>query len=189
MLSSQEKLNDSKIREALSRYLNNKDFDDAEIFEELHVCNGRAIADLVTLKEGMHCYEIKGDGDKIERILEQNKYYEKSFRRLTVVTTDKHLEKAIDIAPGNWGILVARFDKSNNVVVKSVRRAKINHEFDKMSALLALRKSEMLEMLPSRDKKIERNSRAVLASMIAEKKKKSQVCREIGSSLISRKRG
>lgn len=187
MFNSQKKLNDPEIRLALSKYLQKKNFEDNEILEELHVCNGRAIADVVTLKEGVHCFEIKGDGDKIERILQQNVYFEKSFRRISVVTTDKHLKKALDIAPSHWGVMVARVDKSEEVVIRSVRRAKINHAFDKTTALLVLRKNEMLEMLPSNDKKIERNSRAVLADLIARNKKNYQVSREIGCTLTSRK--
>lgn len=186
-MSLNNKLNDSEIRQALSVYLNKKNINKDEIFEELHVCNGRAIADLVTLKEGMHCYEIKGDADRIERVLDQDIYYQKSFRRLSLVTTDRHLEKALKIAPSHWGIMVAKYNKFDDVIIRCIRRAKINHSFDKKSALLILRKNEMLDLLPIRNKKIEQNSRDVLASLLVSDKKNYQVSREIGDTLIARK--
>lgn len=182
-----KKLNDPEIRLALSLYLNKKNIDKDEILEELHVCNGRAIADLVTLKKGVHCYEIKGDGDKVERIIDQDKYYQKSFLRLSLVTTDKHLEKALKLAPSHWGIMVARFSKTDDIVIKCIRRSKINQYFDKKSALLMLRKNEMLDLIPIRDKKIEQNSRDVLATLIGNVKKNRQLSREIGNILIARK--
>lgn len=57
-----------------------------------------------------------------------------------------------------------------------------------MTALLTLRKNEMLDLLPSKDKKIERSSRAVLADLIAQNKKSYQVSKEIGCTLTSRKK-
>ena len=188
MLSSSKKLNDFEIRKALSAYLIKKNFYTYEILEELHVCNGRAIADLVTLKEGVHCYEIKGDGDRIERVIDQNRYYQKSFRRLSLVTTDKHLEKALKVTPVHWGIMIAKFNRSNEVIIKYVRRPKINNNFDMKLALLTLRKSELLELLPFRNKKIEQSSRDVLASMICIDKKNYQISRVIGNTLIARKK-
>lgn len=101
-------LNDAQIRPALITHFQNKDYEPFEIMQELHVHRSRAIADVVTLKKESHCYEIKGDGDKVKRILEQGQFYEKSFRRITVVTTDKHLDKAVEIAPSFWGVMVAR---------------------------------------------------------------------------------
>ena len=76
-------LNDVSIRKSLILKLKNQAVRPKAIIEELRVHNGKAIADVVALYAEAHCFEIKGDGDKIERILKQGKYYNLSFRTLT----------------------------------------------------------------------------------------------------------
>ncbi|MGI8431207.1 MAG: sce7726 family protein, partial [Chthoniobacterales bacterium] len=61
-------LNDALIRGALLLELAQQQTRPRAVIEELHVHNGRAIADVVTLHSEAHCYEIKGATDRIERI-------------------------------------------------------------------------------------------------------------------------
>ena len=100
-------LNDVSIRKSLILKLKNQAVRPKAIIEELRVHNGKAIADVVALYAEAHCFEIKGDGDKIERMLKQGKYYNLSFRKITVITTLKHLKKALSLAPTYWGIMIA----------------------------------------------------------------------------------
>lgn len=181
-----EQLNDSIIRNSLLHYLENKEFSRYEIFQELHVSNGRAIADVVTLKKEPHCYEIKGDGDKICRIKQQGEFYDQAFRRITVVTTEKHLGKALEIAPDYWGVMLAKQDEIGNIVLINIRKSKINCNYNKSIALLTLWKSEMLDLFPLKDKNLERKNRATLASLIAESKKKQEISKQIATLLCIR---
>ncbi len=77
-------LNDARIREALLRKLAKQKVRPRAVLEELHVHNGNAIADVVTLHAEAHCYEIKGATDRIERITVQGAYYTAAFRRITL---------------------------------------------------------------------------------------------------------
>jgi NOL1/NOP2/fmu family ribosome biogenesis protein len=150
------------------------------------VHRSRAIADVVTLKKESHCYEIKGDGDKIKRILEQGQFYEKSFRRITVVTTDKHLRKAVAIAPHFWGIMVARMNSHGELKIHTVRRAKINPNFECSMALQTLWKSEIIELLPLKSKSFQRKTRATLIEMVVENNKKLEISQQITAMLGTR---
>lgn len=152
--------------------------------EELRVHNGNAIADVVALYTEAHCFEIKGDGDKIERILEQGKYYNLSFRKITVVTTLKHLKKALSIAPSYWGIMIAE-EIDNQIKIKYIRAGKNNPNFNKSIALLTLWKEEMLELIESK-KKNKNSSRAVLAELIASNKRKLELSQNIAITLLDR---
>ena len=58
-------LNDARIREALMRKLEQQKKRPRAVLQELHVHNGKAIADIVTLHSEAHCYEIKGATDHI----------------------------------------------------------------------------------------------------------------------------
>ncbi len=93
-------------------------------------------------------FEHKGYGDKINRILEQGKFYKKSFRRITVVTTEKHLKKVLEIAPLFWGIILVRNRGADGLRIHPIRRTKINPYFDVNIALQTLWKSKMLELFP-----------------------------------------
>lgn len=139
-------LNDKEIRVALVNMLENQRNKPKKIIHELPVSNGSAIADVVATYNESHCYEIKGDGDKIERIQAQGIYYNLAFRKITLVTTSKYERKALECAPAFWGIIVAKRD-SDKVLLKYSRRASINPFFDKRVALQTLWKNELIRIL------------------------------------------
>ena len=180
-------LNDKEIRKVLIARLKTQTKQPKVIIEELRVHNGKAIADVVAVHTEAHCYEIKGDGDNIERILVQEKFYNPSFRKITLVTTGKHLKKALATASVFWGIMVAEY-KNGTIQLKYVRRALQNPYFDKKIALLALWKDEMLELLGKDDEKTKtaRQSRIAIAAMLSNKKRKVELSQHIALTLLNR---
>ena len=118
-------LNDTSIRKALLRKLERQKSRPRAVLQELHVHNGKAIADIVTLHSEAHCYEIKGATDRIERITVQGVYYNAVFRRITLVTTECNLRRALRLAPRFWGIMVAIAD-GEAVRFRHVRAATLN---------------------------------------------------------------
>jgi hypothetical protein len=175
-------LNDARIREALLRKLAKQKARPRAILEELHVHNGRAIADVVTLHAEAHCYEIKGATDRIERIVAQGSYYNSAFRRITLVTTECNLKRARKLAPWFWGIIVAVDD--GEVRFRHVRPARLNPNFEKQSAAMTLWKSEMLELVS--DAGAERKPRKHLAELIAQTRRDLQLSMSICELLITR---
>src|ERR1017187_12555 len=103
-------LNDATIREALLSKFDRQKSRPRAVLQELHVHNGKAIADVVTLHSEAHCYEIKGATDRIGRITVQGVYYNAAFRRITLVTTECNLRRALRLVPLFWGIMVAIAD-------------------------------------------------------------------------------
>lgn len=178
------RLNDSGIRIALIHKLETQTVKPRAIVEELRVYNGNAIADVVALYSEAHCYEIKGEDDKVERVLVQGKYYNSSFRKITLVTTENHLKKAASVCPDYWGIVLA-FSEKETVKFRHIRGAKTNPEFSKELALLTLWKSEMLSILE--EPKHQRKPRDVLAQLISNNKKKAELSSNICDLLISRR--
>lgn len=173
-------LNDARIREALLRKLGKQR--PRAVLEELHVHNGRAIADVVALHSEAHCYEIKGATDRIERIVAQGGYYNSAFRRITLVTTECNLKRARKLAPRFWGIIVAVDD--GEVRFRHVRAAKLNPKFDRRSAAMTLWKSEMLELVSHTG--AERKARSHLAELIAQTRRDLEVSMSICELLITR---
>ncbi len=176
-------LNDANIREALLRKLEGQKARPRAVLQELHVHNGRAIADVVTLHTEAHCYEIKGATDRIERIIVQGVHYNAVFRRITLVTTDCNLRRAQKLAPRFWGIIVA-VEQREKVRFRHVRAASLNPHFEKQSAAMTLWKSEMLELV--QEAGAERKPRRLLAQLIAETRRELELSETICDLLISR---
>ena len=177
-------LNDARIREALLRMLARQKARPRAVIEELHVHNGGAIADVVTLHAEAHCYEIKGATDRIDRITVQGTYYNAVFRRITLVTTECNLRRALKLAPRFWGIMVA-IDAGSAVRFRHVRAARLNPHFDKQAAAMTLWKSEMLELVPRAG--AERKPRRLLAQLIAETRRELELSMNICDLLMGRR--
>lgn len=179
-------LGDGEIRAALIKRLWTSTLP-KKIIEELRVHNGNAIADVVTLHDDMHCYEIKGENDSISRILQQAKFYNVAFRKITLVTTAKHRASAERLAPAHWGIMLAYF-KDKKITLKYVRPTSANPYYDKKLALLTLWRSELAEVAtPIAREKIKKLSRASLSNLIGEMLNKDDVSRQISAQIIARK--
>lgn len=177
-------LNDATIREALLRKLERQKSRPRAVLQELHVHNGKAIADVVTLHSEAHCYEIKGATDRIERITAQGSYYSAAFRRVTLVTTECNLRRALKLVPQFWGIMVA-ITNGAAVRFRHVRAAKLNLNFQKRLAAMTLWKSEMLELVSIPG--AERKPRRLLAQLIAETRRELQLSMSICDLLLGRR--
>ena len=176
-------LNDARIREALLQKLTRQKARPRAILEELHVHNGSAIADVVTLHSEAHCYEIKGATDKIDRIKVQGAFYNTVFRRITLVTTECNLRRALDLAPPFWGIMIA-IEDGDEIRFRHERAAQLNTQFDKKAAAMTLWKCEMLELVS--EKGAERKPKRLLAEMIAETHRKLELSTNICGLLVDR---
>ena len=179
-------LNDKEIRAALTGYLRNKAIKPRRIIEELPVHRGNAIADVVTVHNEAHCYEIKGEKDNIKRIKIQSEFYNKSFNRITLVTTKNKLEEALKVSPVFWGIIIA-FYEGHFLKFKYIRKATINPLYDKEMALTTLWRSELnqidFENHLGIDKKVDKRE---FAHEISQKLSKLQTNVSIASSLAKR---
>lgn len=140
-------LNDSLIRKEFVR----KHIKDRSIvFHELAVKRGIAIADIVTVNSFAHCYEIKSDVDSLSRLPTQVMSFSDVFKKVTLITTFKHLSKAQSIIPSWWGVIVARKEK-DEVVFNYVRKSRKNSKDTSSDLLKILWNDELKNILSSRD--------------------------------------
>ena len=76
---------------------------------------GTTRADVVHITDAfMHGYEVKGDGDTLQRVENQLRCYAEVYDFVTFVVTEKHLAKLLPLLPeqlpiGYWQALQARF--------------------------------------------------------------------------------
>lgn len=179
-------LNDADIRPSLIDFLSSKSKKPRCILQELHVHRGNAIADVVTIHSEAHCYEIKGDKDKIDRLARQGDYYNKVFSKITLVTTERKLQEALEKTPTFWGIVVS-YEVRGTIKFKHVRKTSSNPFFDKELALATLWKSELTNVNEELNLDIpEKTNKRDFALELSERMNKIQTNRWIAESLVSR---
>lgn len=180
-------LKDKEIRVALVAHLASRSPEPIRIVEELSVDNGNAIADVVTCHQELHCYEIKGQTDKVRRVLIQSEFYSQSFPKLTLVTTENHLSWALDAMPDYWGILLVKF-RAGRVVFRYVRKAKASSTLCKRKALLTLWKPELVDLAKSHSQIPLKKSytRADMAEQISCNLSQKETLAGICSAIVSR---
>lgn len=179
-------LNDENIRSHLIRHLSRMACRPKAILQEVRVHHGNAIADVVTIHENPHCYEIKGSTDNIYRVLKQSSYYELAFKKMTLVTTENYASSAMRIMPAHWGIIIAKLD-DNIIRFSYIRGAKLNINFDKKIALHTLWKSELLDSVEAKSVKGAKNlNREQLTNLIASSFSESALLKFIGDKLSAR---
>ncbi|MBZ1527940.1 sce7726 family protein [Leuconostoc mesenteroides] len=121
-------LNDKNIRSALvKKYSSNID---TEIWPEymMQFDNkfGLVRADLVVINGHLTGFEIKSDLDSVHRLPKQILGYDRLFDYNYLVVGQKLYDKAVDLLPQHWGIIVATHYKNGNVKLYTERSAKIN---------------------------------------------------------------
>ncbi|RYY13710.1 MAG: hypothetical protein EOO36_15405 [Cytophagaceae bacterium] len=85
---------------------------------------GTTRADVVHITEAfMHGYEVKGDGDTLQRVENQLRCYAEVYDFVTFVVTEKHLPKLLPRLPAWVGVLVA---EAENDTLRAYRLAGYN---------------------------------------------------------------
>jgi conserved hypothetical protein len=179
-------LNDKQIRPFLINFLNSSVNKPQKVMEELSVCYGDAIADVVAIYNILHCFEIKGETDSIHRIQHQGQFYNKSFLKITLVTTKNHLNSALKLTPDYWGILLAA-NSNHGAVFKKIRPPKKNPEFSKEEALHTLWKDELLDISKKKDIPVKaKMSKKVISHILSENLSDNFVAKTISLSIQKR---
>lgn len=144
------KIYDKDIRKLLFQEFTKKDefISDPStvVVDELDVWSGVARIDIVVINGKMHGYEIKSERDNLERLPYQAEYYSSVFDTVTLVSSEKHLNKVEQIIPDWWGILCVNKD-GGKPSVKLVRPSKQNKSIDSFRLAQMLWKDELLELL------------------------------------------
>jgi len=145
-------LNDSKIRTALRRFLEERWAGCAEthFLEELGLCRGQVRIDLAAVNGVLHGYEIKSDRDRLTRLSSQVELYGRVVDRATIVVGTRHLRAALRLVPSWWGVLHAR-GVSGAISFETLRISAENLEQDPRALVELLWREEALSLLESRE--------------------------------------
>lgn len=180
-------LNDVDIRPALISWLNKKNIHPISIFSELTIADGQARPDIVALYSFTHCFEIKGENDRIERVVKQASYYHTTFKKNTLITTQKHLAKALKILPEFWGIILVS-SLRDQIIFKYIRKASYNTKYNVQMAAKILWKIELQSLLQKKNIHYNnRHTRIHLISLIEKNYISSEFDQYVCKFLLERK--
>lgn len=141
-------MREQAIKQALARHIAARRQDLPLLLEEVDIQGGQSRADLVDV-EHLHCYEIKSDGDSLSRLLSQGARYAMTFNRVTLVSAARHLEKALDIVPDWWGVMI--IPETERGDFRAIRRAQVNRDQEPTMLASVLTRDECLDLLDRRD--------------------------------------
>jgi len=131
----------------------------ARFINEMGMNHGAARIDLAVIDDTLDGYEIKGPQDDLRRLEGQAAAYGLVFDRLTLVATERHLERAAHIVPAWWGLTMV--DASNSVV-RPLRHPGANPVADPLSMARLLWHSELATVLEARTGRQPSGSNAAL---------------------------
>lgn len=138
--------NAQPIREAAKKWYSFAHSQEAIIFDEMYVEQGKARIDMVAVGQHLHGFEFKSDGDTLNRIYHQMHYYNLAFERLTLIVGYSHLYEAIEIVPQWWGIVVVEQTVGGSVTFDSIRKSLANPKLSSCSVLSLLTKYEISKL-------------------------------------------
>lgn len=166
------KIRDADMREVLlNEFTKEQDFifdPTTIVVHELDVCLGSAIIDIAVINGKINGFELKSERDNLERLPHQIKFYNKVFDTVTLVTSEKHYKKAIEIVPDWWGIQCIT-NNDENICIKTVRKENQNNNIDAFSLAQLLWKNELLELLKKHNivKGVKSKTRLELGEIVA----------------------
>lgn len=135
-------MRETEIKQALQNTL--LGLSNNTILEEVEIYGGTYRADMVDASE-MHCYEIKSAGDTLARLIRQGNAYCRVFDKITLVTAECHLNKALTIIPSWWGVIVVY--ENSDMPFKIIRNAIENLDHEPYYLTTLLKKSECLSIM------------------------------------------
>ena len=151
MIGTTVDLTEEVIRASLHRRLVDKHQNETGmvLIHELGLCKGSARVDLAVVGNQLHGYEIKSDRDNLRRLGAQSDLYSKVFDRVTLVCSDRHVSRAMEIVPSWWEVLLI-VPTSVDPTFKHVRRGRKNPKRDKRALVELLWLEEATTLLSQR---------------------------------------
>ena len=124
-------LDERSIRNALRKRLKRQAPDGRcpLLLEEKGILRGRGRLDLVKVTDRIHGYEIKSENDHLTTLAQQARLYGRVADRMTLVAAENHHQRAVELIPEWWEVIVAA-GEPGHVVLRRDRRPRRNPDQD-----------------------------------------------------------
>lgn len=113
--------------------------------EELVMPDGRARIDIALFNGHIEAFELKSDFDTLKRLQHQRDNLAHYFDRLTLVSTKKHFDRATNMLPEWWGLILAE-KAPTGIRLRRMRGPKLNAERVVEKQLSLLWREDLVEL-------------------------------------------
>lgn len=163
-------ITDAKIRTKLKEVYSETSYQaeplpSVRLVDELAIPKKICLADVVAIpvaedaQKGMHGFEIKSEVDSLTRLESQIHYYSKVFKKCSLIVTEKHEKKALEMLPDWWGVIMALHtaedeygDPTDDFLLLEIKEAKDNpHPLHSYSLTQLLWRNELLEIVKTKN--------------------------------------
>ena len=96
------------------------------IIQQFNVSDGIVRLDIAELNNNFYGYQIKSDKDVLDRLPKQIQYYNKSVQFLTIICTNKYLQKIKLLIPQFWGVILVE-EINNEIKFSQLKQPKLNN--------------------------------------------------------------
>lgn len=117
------------------------------IIQEMAICDGLSRVDIAVANGKLYGYEIKSDADTLDRLPQQQEFYNKTFDKVFIVVGSKYKSIIQEYIPDWWGVYVAYYDKEENILFKLKKRGRKNNGISAESLLELLWRDEIENLL------------------------------------------
>jgi hypothetical protein len=141
-------MRDYDVRIALRSHLGVEHRDDpsTKIVEELGLCEEARI-DFAVINGSLTGFELKSARDTLARLPRQAATYSRVFDFVHLVSAENHVDRAVNIIPPWWGIVIAMPDNQSRLSLHFDRAASENPSVDPYSIVQLLWRTEALAIL------------------------------------------
>ena len=137
------------VRSLVEEYSNDPD---TRIVQEMGLCQGNARIDIAVINGAIHGYEIKSERDTLKRLGNQLEIYNKTLDFVNLIASKNHIDKAKKMIPAWWGLSEVH-SQNHKIIIREVRKGKINPNLDPNAIVQLLWRDEALEVLEEYDLK------------------------------------
>jgi hypothetical protein len=161
---------------------------DTLVLHELGLSHGASRIDIAVINGHIRGVEIKAEADTLERLPRQVEAYGQVVDRATLIASERHLPRALDLLPDWWGVVSARRAINGAVVFRRLREERTNRQTDAMSLARLMWRDEVHAVLSSMgcEAKLLRASRAVLYAKLVEEVPKARLAALVRRTLKAR---
>lgn len=117
------------------------------VLPELAVCQSEARVDVAVVDaRRLVGWEIKSEGDRLDRLPHQQAVYGRVFDRMWLAADARHIRRAVDVIPDWWGI-VRVDERGGGCHLTQVRPSRVNRSVDLHALVELLWREEVLDEL------------------------------------------
>jgi hypothetical protein len=147
-----EPLKDIDVRRAAhSRLLHHaRRCPDTLVIDELGLDHGACRIDIAVINGHIRGLEIKAEADTLGRLPQQVVAYGNVVDKATLIVAHRHLQAALPMIPGWWGVIAAGRGAHDGIKFRRIRSECVNRDVDPLMVARLLWRPEIVTLLRSR---------------------------------------